>query len=182
MRRGRRISAVSYRALSAICLVILLAGAACSEQSNKQAVQPTPSIASSGGGCAGTVLTRAEPPDWAQGGWTVTKGDPWPVPWAMTTPADAVAYLFATRLVAGPSPRVDGSTNKVLWVTKYAVPFVVDGRPFGKSAPVVTVPGGPSIVDVPSAGCWTFRLILQGGAAEVSTINLDVLPKGAAPA
>jgi hypothetical protein len=137
-------------------------------------------MASAAGGCAATVLTHAKPPQWAQAGWSVTKGAPWPVPWAMTTPADAVAFLFATQLVAGPSPRIDGSTNKVLWVTNDSAPFVVEGRPFGKSEPVVTVPGGPSIVDVPSAGCWTFRLISSNGS-RVSTISLDVLPHGANP-
>ena len=84
------------------------------------------------------------------------------------------------RLVAGPSPRVDGSTNKVLWVLREASSFVVEGRPSGKSTPVVTVPGGPSIVDVPTAGCWTFRL-LPGDGSQASTISLDVLPHGATP-
>jgi hypothetical protein len=35
---------------------------------------------------------------------------------------------------------------------------VVEGRPLGQSQPVLTIAGGPSIVDVPTAGCWTFRL------------------------
>ena len=137
-------------------------------------------MASVAGGCAATVLTHAEPPQWAQSGWSVTKGAPWPVPWAMTTPGDAVAFLFATRLVAGPSPRIDGSTNKVLWVLREPRQFTVEGRPQGKSTPVITVPGGPSIVDVPSPGCWTFRLIPSDGSG-VSTISLEVLPHGARP-
>jgi len=44
------------------------------------------------------------------------------------------------------------------------------------------VQGGPSIVDLPAAGCWTFRLLwVSGGAPHSSVINLDVLPAGTAP-
>jgi len=70
------------------------------------------------GGCAGTVLTDADPPVWAQSGWSVAKGTPWPVPWAFGTQKDTLAYLFAAQLVAGVSPRVDGSWNQVLWEVK----------------------------------------------------------------
>ena len=56
------------------------------------------------------------PPVWAQDGWA--KLTPWPVPWALGTNNDTVAYLFATQLVAGVSTRVDGSQNKILWEAK----------------------------------------------------------------
>jgi hypothetical protein len=46
---------------------------------------------------------------------------------------------------------------------------------------VVTVPGGPSIVDVPTPGCWTFRLIPTNNGSQVSTISLEVLPHGTRP-
>ena len=59
---------------------------------------------------------------------------------------------------------------------------MVEGRPLGQSQPVVTVQGGPSIVDVPAAGCWTFRLLREsGGAPHTSVINLQVLPGGTLP-
>ena len=94
-----------------------------------------------------------------------------------------MAFVFATQLVAGASPRIDGSNNKVAWVAQGDDRnFVVDGTPFGQSEPVVTVAGGPSIVDVPSPGCWTFRL--RWGteiAPHGSVINLDVLPPGTLP-
>ena len=161
---------------------MLLLAVACNQPSARSAPSPqvTAFPATATGGCAGTVLTNAEPPEWAQTGWTVKKDEPWPVPWASDAAGGAVAFVFATRLVAGASPRVDGSTNKVLWVLREAAPFVVEGRPAGKSAPVVTVPGGPSIVDVPAPGCWTFRLIPTDGAT-VSTISLEALPHGASP-
>jgi hypothetical protein len=45
----------------------------------------------------------------------------------------------------------------------------------------VTVPGGPSITDVPTAGCWTFRLSWNYKGQHSSTINLQVLPAGTNP-
>lgn len=136
------------------------------------------------GGCAGTVLTDAEPPVWAQGGWRVAKGTPWPTHWAFGTDHDTLAYLFANQLVAGISPRADGSQNKVLWVatdSPSGAGLVVEGRPLGSSQPVVTIAGGPSDTDVPTAGCWTFRLSWGISGQHSSTINLAVLPAGTLP-
>jgi hypothetical protein len=165
-----------------LAVVILLSTGACAPAQQAH-VQPSPVavVHTFAGGCAGTVFTDAEPPVWAQGGWIHVKGTPWSVPWGLGTGGQAVAFLFATHLVAGTSPRVDGTNNKVLWVAK-GVPtnFVVEGTPPGATQAVVTVNGGPSIVDVPSAGCWKFRL--TWGASRVSsTINLDVLPAGTMP-
>lgn len=143
---------------------------------------PSAPVRTFAGGCAGTVLTDALPPTWAQGGWNQPKA-PWVVPWARGGGGDAVAYLFATQLVAGSSPRVNGTNNKVLWVAKGDPPnFVVDAHPLGADQPVVTIAGGPSIVDLPTAGCWTFRLHWGlPSSAGTSTINLDVLPTGSLP-
>jgi hypothetical protein len=130
------------------------------------------------------VLTDAAPPVWAQVGWSVAKGSPWPVPWAFGTRNDTLAYLFATQLVAGVSPRVDGSQNKVLWEAKDSpsgANVLVEGRPLGKSDPVVTTAGGPSITDVPTPGCWTFRLSWGSNGEHTSTINFEVLPAGTVP-
>ena len=130
------------------------------------------------------MLTDAEPPAWAQGGWSVGKGSPWPVPWTLGTNGDTVAYVFANQLVAGGSSRVNGSQNKVLWEAKASpsgAGVVVQGHPFGQSQPVVTVAGGPSITDVPTPGCWTFRLSWDSNGGHTSTINLAVLPAGSSP-
>jgi hypothetical protein len=165
-----------------LALVILLAGGCTSSSAAPVHSSPSVPVHIFAGGCSGTVLTDALPPVWAQGGWTQPHA-PWGVPWALGTGGDAVAYLFATQLVAGTSPRVNGSNNKILWVAKGDPPnFVVEAHPLGVDRPVVTVAGGPSIVDLPSAGCWTFRLLwgLPGNAAD-SIINLEVLPPGSAP-
>ena len=175
MRRGRG-------PWGAICALILLAVFACNQPpAATTSVSPSQAGQQVEGACAATVLTNAEPPVWSQSGWSHVKGTPWPVPWTAAGSGDAVAFVFAGRLVAGASPRVDGSTNKILWVLREPVPFVVEGRPSGKATPVVTVPGGPSIVDVPTPGCWTFRMIPTNDASRVSTISLEVLPHGSSP-
>jgi hypothetical protein len=175
-----------WRSAVLAALVAILAGGCTASPTT--AAQPHPSQQAAvhlfNGGCAGTVLTDAEPPLWAQGGWSHAKGTPWPVPWAYGTQNDTVAYVFATQLVAGTSPRVDGTQNKVLWEAKdypSGANVLVDGHPFGESQPVVSIPGGPSITDVPSAGCWTFQLFWTSSGPHTSTINLEVLPAGTLP-
>ena len=167
--------------IAALCLILV---AACSSSQAPQAkAQPSAPVLKFVGGCAGTVLSDAEPPKWSQGGWKVAKGTAWPVPWALGSGGEAVAFVFATELVAGGSPRIDGTSNKVLWVAKDDPPnFVVEGLPPDKSGPVIRVAGGPSTVDVPSPGCWTFHL--TWGPADHpggTVINLEALPVGSLP-
>jgi len=174
-----------WRGAGLAALFLILAACTTSPATSAK-VQPSPEAAvhSFNGGCAVTVLTDAEPPLWAQGGWSHAQGTPWPVPWAFGTEQTSVAYLFATQLVAGTSPRVDGSQNKVVWEAKDSPSggnVVVEGHPLGESQPVVTIPGGPSITDVPTAGCWTFRLSWNSNGPRNSTINLGVLPAGSRP-
>jgi hypothetical protein len=162
---------------------MLLASGCSSSQVAPAQVELSPAVHSFAGGCAGTVVTDAEPPVWAQGGWYGhPKGTPWSVPWAMGTPKNAVAFLWGNELVASASPRPNGTGNKILWVAKGAEwGFVVEGHPQGESRPRVSVAGGPSIVDVPKAGCWTFQLSSSSTGKPISTINLEVLPAGTLP-
>jgi hypothetical protein len=175
--------------VAGVAALVVLTAACTTSQPQATQTQATPSRATVhtlAGGCAGTVLTDAEPPAWAQGGWSHQKGTPWPVPWALGTDNSAVAFVFARQLVAGPSPRINGSSNKVLWETKDDLSggtVTVEGHPAEAPQPVVTVAGGPSIVDVPTAGCWTFRLSWTASSgSRSSTINLQVLPHGSLPA
>lgn len=183
------------RCLGLAAILSLSAGACTSSPDAPSGARTSPEasipVHSLKGGCSGTVLTDSEPPGWAQSGWSHTTGTPWPVPWALGTSEDALAYVFAIQLVAGVSPRKDGSNNKIAWVAKGnpSTNFVVEGRPLGQAKPVVTIPGGPSIVDVPTAGCWTFRLVWGPAypgdttiiGEHTSTINLEVLPAGMLP-
>src|SRR5260370_34076059 len=97
------------RSNAVLAALILILAAGCTTSPTQAQVPPSPraTVHTFNGGCAGTVLTDAEPPLWAQGGWSHAKGTPWPVPWAFGTEHTTVAYLFATQLVAGTSPRVD---------------------------------------------------------------------------
>jgi hypothetical protein len=165
-------------------LLILLASCTSSQPTSQVTASPTAPAHTFAGGCAGTVLTDAEPPVWAQGGWTHAKGTPWPVPWAFGTQGNTVAYVWGTQLVAGQSPRADGTNNKINWLSKdnpSGDGVMVEGRPLGQSQPVVRIAGGPSLVDVPTAGCWTFRLSWSANGQHTSTINLEVLPTGTLP-
>jgi hypothetical protein len=162
----------------ALCALLILPAVACTSSSSSPAKA---SVYVLPGGCAGTVVTDSEPPTWAQAGFTIKKGTPW-VPWALGTDGNAVAYLFARQLVAGPSPRTDGTNNKILWVLKDSSFSAVEGRPMGRVQPVIEIPAGPSIVDVPTAGCWTFRALWGAHKERSSTINLEVLPAGTLPA
>ena len=121
-------------------ILILVGGCTTSPAPPAQVRPSNHAIAHSfAGGCAGTVLTDAEPPVWAQTGFA--KQTPWPVPWAFGTQDTAVAFLFSTVLVAGSSPRLDGSYNKVGWVAKgdYSTgntDIAIEVRPLGESQPV----------------------------------------------
>jgi hypothetical protein len=170
------------RTVIGLAVAALLSAGACTPAQSAHA-QPSPIATHTFAGvCAGTVLTDSEPPVWAQGGWNAAQGQPWAVPWALGSGGHVVAFLFARELVAGTSPRVDGTNNKVLWVAQGASPnFVVAGTPAGATRPVVAVNGGPSIVDVPTAGCWSFRLRWGVNQATSSMINLQVLPTGSKP-
>ena len=104
----------------------------------------------------------------------------------MGSGGNAVAFLFAIQLVAGGSPRSDGTSNKVLWVVQDLVvsDFFVKAHPLASSGPVIEVAGGPSVVDAPTQGCWTFQVswVAGGQQQRTSSLGLDVLPKGSLPA
>jgi hypothetical protein len=172
---------------------IVLILSACSSPADRastpraSAVAPAPSQ-SVAGGCAGTVVNATTmPPAWARSGFTISSGSP-EYPWALGKPAEAVAYLFAIQLVAGGN-RPDHSNNKVLWVTREPPEGLrMRSHPFGRSEPQVVISGQitngnqvPSIVDVPTPGCWVFDMSWGQPTKHTSTINLDVLPEGTSP-
>src|ERR1700674_1692146 len=95
----------------AAALLITLGSGCGSSQASQVKASPRVPIRTFAGGRAGTVLTDAERPVWAQAGWT--KGTPWPVPWAFGTQDTTVAFLFSTVLVVGSGPGVDGSYTRV---------------------------------------------------------------------
>ena len=112
-------------------------------------------------------VSRAVLPIWARGGFS----GPQPrMPHAVGRSGQIAAIVFGYPLR---SPPAQGRNNKILWVSrtqaKTIAPFWIraqrmDGaRPVG--APVrhiVSTGPGPSIVDLPEAGCWRFTLSWSG--------------------
>jgi hypothetical protein len=120
---------------------------------------PAPTLTPSpmAGGCGSTPLGVGAFPD-----WTASAGVPGGV-WLMSHEANMVGVVFGYPLVA--PPRATGAQNKILWIAREprnGSDLVLTLRP-AAGGDAVTVretanssPGEiyPSIVDVPTAGCW----------------------------
>lgn len=139
-------------------LALLVAGvlvAACGQPA------PVPSPSPGGSACSPKVVT-AVLPDWARAGF----GDAAPtMPYEVGRSDEIAALVFGFPLLAPPSTI---RNNKILWVMHH--PTVADrldisaqrmDGPTAVGSPVKqSVAGGPgpSIVDLPTAGCWRFTL------------------------
>jgi hypothetical protein len=97
------------------------------------------------------------------------------MPWALGNDGNVVAYEFTGQLVAGLRP--DGSLNKLGWAIKDNASGLelIEARPLGMAEPLVTV---HRLVELPTGGCWTFRVLWGAHNEHVSTVNLEVLPAG----
>jgi hypothetical protein len=117
-------------------------------------------------------VTRGVLPDWARGGFS----DPKPVmPYVRSQSGNVVAILFGDPLSSPPRPDV---SNKILWVWRLPPDVGQTVRLTARlngTGPAVTKglpsPVGPSIVDLPSPGCWRMTLTWSGGS---DTIDLAV--------
>ncbi|MET8155725.1 hypothetical protein ABZT47_05085 [Sphaerisporangium sp. NPDC005289] len=140
-------------------LVVVLTAGACADGG---AVRAAPADGACQDRAAGSSAgTRAPVPSWA------SVNAPGGLPVRMGVRGDALGYLFADPLRAG---RPTDPANKILWYVRQprdGHPLEITARPKGARAPVVRVsvpadsgPGEiyPSIVEVPSAGCWALDL------------------------
>jgi hypothetical protein len=179
-----------------LALCWLLAGCSPSPVTSKPVSSPiarpsasvstsVPGSRNTGAGCAGTAVeTGTGLPSWADiGGGSI--------PWAVGQPPEVVGVMFATELVAK-GERPDGSANKVLWLTQMPIAstqLTLRAQPAHAATPVVnlTVPRAegqqqfPSIVDLPTPGCWRLNISWGAGSTENSTFGLMVLPGGTVP-
>ncbi len=100
------------------------------------------------------------------------------MPYAVSREGNVVAVLFGYPLRAG--QRQDGRNNKILWDMRDprdGKPLHLTARPLaGGSATSLTFPAGahpgeiyPSIVDVPTPGCWYLTLEWNGHNAGWAT-------------
>jgi hypothetical protein len=139
---------------------------------------------STGGPAAGTSATRSATnrpchyahetvlPSWATAGF----GDPEPVVMHATGDSgNIVAVLFGRVLHAPPAKTVN---NKILWVVRESgaeplrIEAVLDGSGRTVHRRVAGGPG-PSIVDLPQAGCW--HLTLDWGPAPDRRDTMDLV-------
>ncbi|MBB5868294.1 hypothetical protein F4553_001673 [Allocatelliglobosispora scoriae] len=132
---------------------------------------PTPGAATTPAGSpvatgCGSKVETGSLPDWADAGFS---GDA-KVPHVFGAKGSIVGVLFGYPLQAG---RTDGTANKILWVggpaptsdTSAPDTLVITATLDGTATTVVReVAGGPgpSITDMPQAGCWHLELRWSG--------------------
>ncbi|MFC4530507.1 hypothetical protein [Sphaerisporangium dianthi] len=150
---------MSPRSMFIMMLVAALAAAGCGGgRGGAQAARERPVCQDQSTGPAGT---HAPIPAWA------SVNAPTGLPVRTGVRGDVLGYLFAGRLRAG---HPTDPANKILWYVRQprdGAPLEIAAHPKGTAEPVVrssqpadSGPGEiyPSIVDVPSAGCWTLDL------------------------
>jgi hypothetical protein len=173
MRRG-----VVFVPLAAAALLV----AACTSGGHSSA-RPEPPVArasaaqpsSAQAGAAASNGCAGQPPVSALPVWARTGFHPpdQAMPHVMGEAGNIVAILWADR-DALHSPVLQDRNNKILWVSKIPFtsygPLVITASLAGGTRRVtVSVPGGPgpSIIDMPAPGCWTFHLNWSGHTDEL---------------
>jgi hypothetical protein len=109
-------------------------------------------------------------PVWARAGFSPADQA---MPHVLGEAGNIVAILWAKR-DALHSPPLQDRTNKILWVSRLPLtgpgPLVIKATLAGSArTAAVSVPGGPgpSIIDLPTSGCWTFHLRWPGHTDEL---------------
>ncbi|MET7970116.1 hypothetical protein [Micromonospora sp. NPDC005305] len=154
--------------------VVLLAGCTTAGRS----ATPATPAADATTGCAARVDT-GRLPDWADAGFS---GDT-RIAHVLGAKGDIVAVLFGHPLAVG---RTEGPSNKILWVARPAatpspdtgapaslvITATLDGTATRATREVAGGPG-PSIIDLPQAGCWHLDLRWSG---RTDTMDLVYVP------
>jgi hypothetical protein len=141
------------RGLALVLAVVLIPG--CGQ--SLPITSPSQGVLACSPNVAAAVL-----PDWARSGFS----DPAPVmPYEVGRSGDIAAIVFGFPLLAPPSTV---RSNKILWVSRQptvATRLDISAQQMDGVTPVgdpvkQSIDGGPgpSIVDLPAAGCWRFTL------------------------
>jgi hypothetical protein len=156
---------------AAAVLAAALSAAGCTAEPAAPKAAPSPTSAAPEAGCSPEVINGVLP-EWARGGFS----DPARATYSMGHSGQILGVLFGYPLSAPPD---DERNNKIRWVAspssgpEGADPdLVIQARLNGTGDPVERKVGGgpgPSIVDLPAAGCW--RLSLSWGGR---TDTMDV--------
>jgi hypothetical protein len=110
-----------------------------------------------------SAVTKDALPAWARTGF---RGDGSGVPHVFSEHADLIAVLFDYPPVASADPNV---ANKILWVSRLpqqpmqplTVKAALDGAKISVVREITGGPG-PSMVNLPKAGCWHLTLSWSG--------------------
>jgi hypothetical protein len=139
-------------------------------------VPPSPLAHRVSGGCGSTTVYKGGPPGWLDDAVGGAANAPTPLPYFSSPSGLIGGFVFGYPLRAG---KPDNPTNKILWgvaTARNGSALDIEAHPQGAAAPSVTYsfpddssPGEiyPSIVDVPSPGCWSFTLHWGTAQAEV---------------
>ena len=149
---------VPRRAWQSTVLLASLAVSGCT--GNPPHRDPTPTVTASQPSTA-TCTTSVQTgvlPTWAQGGFNPPTR---PMPHVLGANGDIVAILFGQPLR---SPARAERANKILWVSRVdhggdalKIKATLNGSSIAATRNVAGRPG-PSIIDLPAAGCWSFAL------------------------
>jgi hypothetical protein len=144
--------------LAAVSLAIL---GGCTGHGDRAQPSLRPDTGPSATGCNNAVL-RAPLPAWARAGFSPPGQTAIHV---QGISGDIVGVLFGWPLTS-PPPR--DRQNKILWVARVSAggePLRITARLVNSDLAVVRqVQGGPgpSVIDLPAAGCWRFELTWSG--------------------
>ena len=152
----------------ALLAMLTLAGCTPSQSESRPAVhaqagssaRPAASASSTATASAAcrSDYTPATLPTWARAGFTPPTQ---PMPYVMSDRGDIVAILWAEHDPLQVPPTADRN-NKILWVSREGggdlnIRAALESSDQTVTRSVVGGPG-PSIIDLPSPGCWSFDL------------------------
>jgi hypothetical protein len=146
-------------------LIVALLASGCTAPAPSKVVAPSPAT-----GCGSAVLTDPLP-TWARAGFGTDGGG---IPHVLGRHGDILGVLFGGRLSAPPAP---DRSNKILWVSRLPVtrgdPLEITAQLDGTTQAVnreVAGGPGPSIIDLPSPGCWHVTLSWSGNTDAMDLI------------
>lgn len=150
------------RLANTICLVLLMATACTGAPSRESAHGAPPAPINKAQSCDGAI-EMSPLPTWARAGFTPPDG---PVAHVMGLGGEIVGVVFGYPFHA---PPLAGRGNKILWVARTSeasgnalkIHATLNGSRLAVDREVAGGPG-PSIIDMPRAGCWTFKLSWSG--------------------
>jgi hypothetical protein len=159
-----------------LALVLLASGCTAGRPASAPSPAPAAAPPSASAACKPQISTAALPA-WARAGFS---DDGSGIPHVMSRGGDILGVLFGRELNAPPAA---DRNNKILWVARVTgrpgEPLEITAVRDGTSEPVRrTVAGGPgpSIVDLPAAGCWRLTLTWSG-----HTDTMDLIYRSPAP-